>query len=346
MTNLVKKIKNMTEEDKLKALKYTNIGTSILYRIFRYALLLSIGFIIIYPLIYMVVTSLMSPSAFLNSTRIWIPTGFFIKDNYTKAFIALDYLDGFKYTMVYQIVSGLIEVATCAVIGYGFARFNFKGKKIFSAILFLTILVPDMMVLMPRMVNFANLDFFGIFGGIEKLVEWIASWFGADISATFDLTPNVVNTGWTMWLPSLFGTGLRSGVLIYIYIQFFSGLPRELEEAAWVDGAGPFKTFLRIAIPSSSVVIITVTVFSVVWHWNDSLLSGLYFTDKKPLAASIAGAGEFIGAAWGLYAGRGTPQQAAVMMAICVLFIAPILIFYLFMQRGFVESIDRVGITG
>ena len=149
-----------------------------------------------------------------------------------------------------------------------------------------------------------------------------------------------------MWLPSLLGIGLRSGVLIYIYIQFFSGLPHELEEAAWVDGAGPIKTFLRIAVPSSSVVFITVTVFSVVWHWNVSLLSGIYFTDKRPLAASLEGASEFLGAAWGLYQGRSTPQQASVLMAICIIYIAPVLIFYMIVQRGFVESIDRVGITG
>ena len=338
--------KNITEADKLRALKYANVGTGVLYSIFRYALLLSIGFIIIYPLLYMIVTSITSPLAFLNSTRVWIPSEFLIKDNYDKALQALDYWNSLRNTLVFPIASGLIEVCSCAIIGYGFARFNFKGKKILSAILFLTILIPEMMLIMPRMANYGNLDFIGIFGGIEKLVEWIASLCGSDISATFDLTPNIVNTGWTMWLPSLFGVGLRSGVLIYIYIQFFTGLPRELEEAAWVDGAGPLKTFLKIAVPSSSVVFITVLVFSIVWHWNDSLLTGIYFTDKRPLASSLTGAKEYLGAAWGLYGGKGAPQQAAVMMAICLLFITPVLVFYMIIQRGFVESIDRVGITG
>lgn len=341
--------KDISEAQRLKLLRYSKTGISILYSIFRYALLLSIGFIVLYPLFYMIVTSIMSPQSFASGTRVWLPSEvswYYIKDNFHKAFVALDYGHSFFNTIFYQVVSALIEVVMCAIIGYGFARFKFKGKKLLFGVLFLTILIPDMVVVMPRMVNFSNLDFLGVFGGIEKLIEWVASWFGADIAASFDITPNIVNTGWTMWLPSLFGVGLRSGVLIYIYIQFFSGLPHELEEAAWVDGAGPFKTFCKIAVPSSSVVFITVSVFSVVWHWNDSLLSGIYFTDKRPLAASLQGAGEFIGAAWGLYGGRSTPQQAAVMMAICILFITPILIFYLFIQRGFVESIDRVGITG
>lgn len=343
--------KNISEADRLRALKYVKVGTNVLYAVFRYALLISIGFIIIYPLLYMVITSLMSPTAISNSTRVWIPSDismFYIKDNFQKAWTALNYGTSFLSTLKYGIVSALIEIVSCSIIGYGFARFNFKGKKILTTVLFLTILIPDMMVMMPRMVNYANLDFLYILTGVEKVVGWIGSLFGPNVQEffTWNLTPNVVNTGWTMWLPSLLGVGLRSGVLIYIYIQFFTGLPRELEEAAWVDGAGPIKTFLRIAVPSSSVVFITVTVFSVVWHWNDSLLTGMYFTSERPLAPSLVGAKEFLGAAWGLYGGAGTPQQGSVMMAICIIYILPVLIFYMIVQRGFVESIDRVGITG
>ncbi len=344
MANVFEKIKNPSEADKLRALRYVKQGTSVLYATIRYALLISIGFIILYPLLYMIVTSIMSPQAFANSTRVWIPTEIFIKDNFSKALEAMDYFKSLLNTVKVEIVSALLEVASCAVIGYGFARFDFKGKKIFTGILFLTILVPDMMVLIPRMVNYSNLDFLFIGKGIETAIAGLGSLFGANWNV--DLTPNIINNALTMWLPSLLGVGLRSGVLIYIYIQFFSGLPRELEEAAWVDGAGPFKTFLRIAVPSSSVVFITVLVFSLIWHWNDSLLSGMYLTSDFPLASTLSGVEPYIGAKWGLYGGASTPQQASVTMAACLLFITPMLIFYMFIQRGFIESIDRVGITG
>lgn len=337
--------KNISEADRLRALRYAKMGTNVLYSVFRYALLISIGFIILYPLLYMIVTSIMSTSAFNNSTRVWIPTGFGLKDNYNKAIEALDYGKSLLNTFKLEVVSALLEVVSCAVIGYGFARFNFKGKKILTGILFLTILVPDMMVLIPRMVNYANLDFLFIGKGIETLVHWMGSLFGADWTA-FDLTLNIVNTGWTLWLPSLFGVGLRSGVLIYIYIQFFSGLPRELEEAAWVDGAGPFKTFLKIAVPSSSVVFITVLVFSLIWHWNDSLLSGMYLTSDLPLASGLSTIEPYMVQKWGIYLTASTPQGASILMASCILFITPMLIFYMIIQRGFIESIDRVGITG
>lgn len=343
MKNILNKV---SEADRLRALKYAKVGTSALYSLFRYALLISVGFIIIYPLLYMIVTSIMSAAAFNNSTRVWIPTDFAIVKNYSMANEALEYFPALFNTFKYEVISALIQVATCSVVGYGFARFDFKGKKIFTAILFLTILVPDMIILIPRMVNYSNLDFMGIFGAIEWFIEWVASWFGADISASFDITPNIVDTGWTLWLPSLFGVGLRSGVLIYIYIQFFSGLPRELEEAAWVDGAGPIKTFLRIAVPSSSVVFITVLVFSLIWHWNDALLSGMYLTNNLPLASAISGVETYMIQKWGLYLNATSPQAASIVMASCIMFITPMLIFYMFIQRGFIESIDRVGITG
>lgn len=342
-----KGVDNFSKFDKLKILCYAKTGISIGYAVVRYALLISIGFIILYPLLYMIVTSVMSPLAFSNSTRVWIPTALNIQDNFAKAIEAIGYAKSFFNTIKFEVVSALLEVVACAVVGYGFARFDFKGKKLFTGILFVTILVPDMILLIPRMVNYTNLDFLYIGKAIETVITGVGNWFGADWSGVGAyITPNVVNTGWTLWLPSVLGVGLRSGILIYIYIQFFSGLPRELEEAAWVDGAGPIKTFIRIAVPSSSVVFITVLVFSLIWHWNDSLLSGMYLTKELPLACSLGTVQDYIGAKWGLYGGASTPQQASILMASCLLFITPMVIFYMFIQRGFIESIDRVGITG
>ncbi len=338
-------LKNISEADRLKALRYAKVGGGVVYSIFRFLLLISIGFIVIYPLLYMIVTSISAPTSFINGTRVWIPTEFDIKANFERAFYAMKYGTAFLNTIKYEVVSAFISVASCAVIGYGFARFEFKGKKALTGVLFLTILMPDMLLLMPRVVNFTNIDFMYIGHGLEALITWIGSLFGADWSGVGNiLTPDISDSVLTMWLPSILGVGLRSGVLIYIYIQFFTGLPRELEEASWVDGAGPFKTFLSIAVPSSSVVFITVTVFSLIWHWNDSLLSGIYLRTDTTLAVTLSSIDDMLSAAYTIF--PGTPQHASATMAACLLFIAPMLIFYMIVQRGFVESIDRVGITG
>ena len=306
---------------------------SVLYSIFRLIILLSIGFIIIYPLIYTIVTSLQSKYAFLNSTRVWIPTEFAIAENYKAAFDAMEYMSSLWSTFKNELISAAIEIASCAIAAYGLARFDFKLKKLYTAILFLTILVPEMMILIPRMLNYSHLDFLGILGLFN------------DISGV-DLRPNILGSVWAFWLPSIFGVGLRSGILIYIYIQFFKGLPQELEEAAWVDGAGPFRTFLSIALPSSGVVILTVTVFSMIWHWNDSLLSGMYLSDGFPLASQIVRLPETLGSKYHIILSARDPQGIGYLMAGCVLFIVPMLIVYMIIQHWFIESIDRVGITG
>lgn len=300
--------------------------------IFRMVLLVSIGFVIIYPLLYMIVTSLVSRNGFFNSTRVWIPESISPMFNYKIAWELLDYGNSLKSTLFYEIISALIEVAACSVTAYGFARFKFKGKSIMLGILFLTILVPDMMVLIPRMANYSKMDVLGILGLFDKLTG-------------IDLRPNILGSAAAFWLPSIFSMGLRSGIIIFIYMQFFSGFPKELEEAAWIDGAGPIKTFLRIAIPSSGVVIITVVVFSLIWHWNDFQLCSMYLNDKYPLAMQLDMLPTNL-TTMGYYLNPETPETLAFQMAGCVLFVTPMLIVYMILQRWFIESIDRVGITG
>lgn len=244
---------------------------------------------------------------------------------------AVNYWDGLKATLMYEMVAAVLEILTCAVTAYGFARFRFKFKGFMTVCLFLTILIPETMIIIPRSVNYANLDFLGILGLLDKLTG-------------VDLRPNIVNTPFAFWLPSLFSMGLRSGIIIYIYIQFFKSLPYELEDAAWVDGAGPVKTFVRIAMPSSGVVFVTVTVFSVIWRWNDNLVSQMYMYDNFPLAVNLDRMSVTL-KSMGYFVDQNVEGQA-IFMAACVLFIIPPLVLYMILQRKFIESIDRVGITG
>ena len=298
----------------------------------RMVLLVSIGFVIIYPLIYMIVTSLVSRNGFFNSTRVWIPEAISPLLNYKVAAELLDYGNSLWATVRYELVSALIEVCACCVTAYGFARFKFKFKGVLIGVLFLTILVPDMMVLIPRMAYFSQMDILGIFGLLDKLTG-------------IDLRPNILGTEAAFYLPSLFSMGLRSGIMIFIYMQFFASFPRELEEAAWIDGAGPIKTFLKIAVPSSGVAITTVLVFSLIWHWNDYLLCSMYLNNEYPLAMQLNLLPTNL-TTMGYYLNPETPETLAFQMAGCVLFVTPMLIIYMILQRRFIESIDRVGITG
>ena len=299
--------------------------------IVRIAFLLAVGYIIIYPLLHMVVTSLKDESAFYDSAKVWIPSAFNIKFNYSMAIDAVKYGSSLISTVYYELIAAVIEVGVCSAVAYGFSRFKVKYKKFWVACLFLTILIPETMYVIPRMVNYSNLDVIGIFGLFNKLTG-------------IDLRPNIIGTPFAFWLPSLFALGLKSGLIIYIYIQFFNGLPAELEEAAWVDGAGPIRTFISIVLPSSSVVFTTVSVFSFIWHWNDNYFASLYLFEDFPLAVMLDRITTELNSK-GFY-GAANVESQAIIMASCVLFVVPPLILYMILQRRFIESIDRVGITG
>lgn len=297
----------------------------------RLMFLISISYIVIYPLLYMILTSITQESAFISSRRIWLPDQVTFSF-YSKIIEIIDYFKSLLSTVKYGVVAALIEVCSCAFAAYGFSRFKFKSKKFFTAMLFLTILIPTSMIIIPLAVNYAHLDFFGILGLFYKLTG-------------VDLRVNILNTPWSFWLPSLFGIGLRSGIIIYIYMQFFKGLPGEFEEAAYVDGAGPLRTFLQIIIPSSTVVILTVTVFSLIWHWNDYQMATMFMSEDMPLSVSLLNLPDNLGI-YGYYISDSDPRAISLMMAACVLFILPLLVFYMIVQHWFIESVDRVGITG
>lgn len=308
---------------KVKGLK------SVLYSIFRLIILLAVSYIIIYPLLYMLSSALKTASAFQDPVVLWIPK-VLTSANFKNAIEAMNFKNALFSTLRLEVVSAVIETAACAVTAYGLARFNFPGKKLITVMLVFLIVVPSQMLVIPMTVNFSQLDFFGILKALGTVTGK-------------ELRPNILDTSWCFYLPSLFSVGLRSGILIYIYHQFFLGLPKELEEAAWIDGSAPPRTFLCIALPSSTVAVITVFVLSLVWHWNDYYLAVMYTSENFPLAVSLASLPQKL-SLLGIW--PGNILNTTGVMAGCVMFVTPILLFYLILQRKFIKSIDRVGITG
>ena len=297
--------------------------------IFRWVFLIAASYVLLFPLFFMISSSLKSASDFVDPTVAWIPKHIAL-DNYAKALEALNFLPTIWNTVLYELVSAGIEICSCAVAAYGLARFRFPEKKFLNAILVLNILVPVEMIIIPMVLNFNHLDFFGILQLTGNLV-------GKELRA------NILDTPLAFYLPSLFAVGLRAGLMIFIYSQFFKGLPHELEEAAWIDGAGPLRTFLRVIVPSSGVVILTVSIFSIIWHWNDYFLAIMYTSSNRPISAALSNIYyqlEVMG--YDQYDHEAT----AIAMTACLITILPMLIMYLIMQKKFIQSIDRVGIVG
>ena len=315
----------------LSVYKINRTAGKVFVSLFRYALLISVSYVVLYPLFYMFSNSVKDLIDWYDPNVFWLPrhfTGLW----YQWAYESMEFLSALKNTVLFEMVAAALEIISCSLVAYGLARFKFKGQKILMFLLILTILVPDQMIIIPKMMNFSNLDFLGIIGLVNDVT-------GAGIRI------NILNTGFVFYLPSLFAVGLRSGIITYIYMQFYKGLPRELEEAAWIDGAGLFKTYTKIALPSSGVVITTVSIFSIIWHWNDYYLAIMLMNsyEAMPLAVRLSNVQNIMSTLYNVWGGY---KMTATQCACCILFIVPMLIMYIFLQRKFVKSIDRVGITG
>ena len=307
--------------------------TKFVVGIIRWVFLLSISYILLYPMLYMLSSAFRAPEDFIDPTVVWVSKNFSVK-NFVIAFKALDYLKTFWSTFKIEIISAFIEIVMCSITAYGLARFDFKEKKLLMGMLIATILIPTQMIMVPLMVNMRYLDVFGILGAISKLVGT-------------ELRPNLLNTPWAFYLPSIFAVGLKAGLFTYMYVQFFKGLPKELEEAASIDGAGPVKTFLTIVVPSSGTIFLTVTIFSIIWHWNDTYLSSLFLSGDYPLSVQLSRIFTILNTGIdGVKYGQYTRSTIGIVMAACLLVILPMLIMYCILQKRFIKSIDRVGIVG
>ncbi|MBQ9964445.1 MAG: carbohydrate ABC transporter permease [Clostridia bacterium] len=302
------------------------ILSSVLW-ICRWVFILALCYLFLFPMFFLISTSLQDPSSVNDPSVIFIPKLISL-DSIKEMISILNYWDSALLTLEIAVFSTLASLVSCSLVGYGFSRFNFKFKNVFFVLVILTIIVPRQVILPSLALNFQFFDF----GGVLSLLPE-----GSD-------SINLVNTVWTFVLPSLFSTGLRSGVFIFIFRQFFLGLPKDLEEAARIDGCGAIRTYVRIIAPLAVPAFVTVALFSFVWHWNDLYSSSMFFSSEiKPLMPLLDNLSVLIDRA-----DIGTTAYSArtYMASAPLLAVLPPLILYIFTQRFFTESIERSGIVG
>lgn len=283
-----------------------------------YGLLICIGFIYLYPVLYMLSTSFMNQDDLLDTSVKWIPSRIYLQ-NYIDAGKSLDFLASFFKGILIAGAPTLCNIVICMIIGYGFARYDFKGKKIMMGILIFSYILPSQVTMIPTYVLYNNMKILG--------------------------------TIWTFVLPALFGNGLNAPIFILIFYQFFKQVPKVLMEAASIDGAGHFKSFYKIAVPSAAPAIVTVVLFSFVWYWNESYLTELYVQGlaAKSIWTNLVVQLKNFDMSFNTRASTGdtaTALNESVHMAAVSISILPLLVMYLILQKQFVESIDRAGITG
>lgn len=302
-----------------------------LWVLFRILLLIGLSFVILYPLLFMLSTSFKTTADAYDPTVIWLPKEMTL-ENITLALEGLDFWNSLKNTLLIGGASSVMQVACCAMVGYGFARYHFKESKLLFLCVLFTIIVPPQVISVPQyqMYRFFTIPFIG--GWLEQITG-------------LNLSVNLIDNPLVFYIPAVLGVGIRSGVYIFVFRQFFKGVPKELEEAATVDGCGAMRTFVRIMTPNAGPAFLTVFLFSFVWYWNDYFLASSMLTKHRTLAVALSmlrsGLKEKMGGE--IY---NAFVISAKMQAGALLTILPLIILFIFLQRYFTESIERTGIVG
>lgn len=295
----------------------------IIWPFFRFFILFGLGFVILYPLIYMLSCAFRESSDMTDPTVMWI-TRHYTLDIIRETINAMDFGNTLLNTLKLNIGCSVVQVISCAITGYGFARFKFRGKGIMFGIVIMMILVPTQIISLPLYTQFRCFGIKGIF------------------------SINLIDSMACMYLPAATGNGIRSGLMILIFRQFFRGMPKELEDAAYLDGCSPFGTFLRVMMPNALSSLLTVFLFSVVFYWNDYYVSSTFFTNNKTVSLMLKNLSSQLSL---MLFNDATVQisareQIVWMEAGCLISIMPILIMYIFLQKYFTEGIERSGIVG
>ncbi len=280
---------------------------SILWYIVRLTIIVGICYVILYPFLTKIINGFKSYSDLIDPTVEYFPKSPSL-EYYRRAIREMDYLRSQFNTTAISLMVALLQTAVAAVVGYGFARFKFRGNRLLFAAVILMLIVPPQTILVPLFVRFK------LFLGFINLID----------------------TPWPTFIMAATGTGFKAGLYIFLSRQFFMNMPKELNEAAAIDGCGVYQTFFRIMLPSARSILTTVFLLSFSWQWTDTLYNGLFFQDTAILSNVInrVGIGESM-------AVSGNLQNVAAILAI-----APLAILYIFAQRSFVESIDNAGIVG
>ncbi|WP_072336598.1 carbohydrate ABC transporter permease [Paenibacillus sp. UNCCL117] len=288
----------------------------------RSVLLIGLIFVVLYPILVKLVTMIKDKSDIYNPVVVWIPERLTL-DNMKVVFRIMEYGSTLLNTFTLSLTTMIFQLAACSLAGYGFAKWQSKWGKLLFAGVVATIVIPPQTIAVPLYLSFKSM--------------------------------NMLNTYWPFILTAITGNALKSGLYIYIFRQFFMNMPKELEEAAFVDGAGVFKCFTHIIIPSAVPAIITVSLFSFVWQWNDTFFTGNFLTGIKVLSNELvalpANVNNYLvfdapGASLETAASVDPFYASMLVSTGLMLSIAPLLIMYLFVQRYFVESVERTGIVG
>jgi multiple sugar transport system permease protein len=267
------------------------------------AVIVLLGVVMLYPLLWMVSSSLKDPSEIFTSAGSLIPQTF-TWENYRigwAGFGGITFATFFLNSFTIAIASTVGAVASSAVVAYGFARIPFAGRRFWFVCMLLTLMLPAQVQIIPQYIVFSELG-------------WI-------------------NTFLPLVVPKFFGQAF----FIFLMMQFIRGLPRELDEAAEIDGCSQVGIFLRITLPLIVPALITSALFSFYWTWEDFFGPLLYLNDPKLFTVSLALRN---------FADPSSATNWGAIFAMSTLSLLPAFVLFLLFQRYLVQGISTTGLKG
>ena len=324
-------MKTKTANKKMTAYQVKRRISSVSVSVIRALLLFGLGFMIIQPMLTRLGTSLMEERDLYDSTIVLLPRHVTL-DNFVHVFNMTTFPKSMINTLWISLLVSVPQVASCTLVGYGFARYDFPLKKFWFACVVALIIIPPQTMSTSLYIFFTNFDVLGIIGLFNG---------GKGLNVKGSLLPYA--------LMSLTCMGLKNGLYIYMLRQYFKGIPKSLEEAAYVDGCNTMHTFVKIMLPDAVPTILSCFLFSFVWQWTDLFYTRNFLaTPSRPLYATelstiVSRMSRYFSADASkpiiVPAGR---QQQLISIGVLVCCI-PLIILYAFTQRFFVESILMSG---
>ncbi len=262
------------------------------------------GLVMIYPLVWMIMSSFKETNTIFTTAGQLIPSHF-VLENYVngwKGFAKISFGTFFANSLFISIVATIGTLASSVLVAYAFSRCNFHGKRLFFAAMLVSMMLPAQVLMIPQYLWYQRLG-------------WVGSY-----------KPLII--------PYFFAI---QGFFVYQITNFIDGIPTDLDEAAKIDGCSHYGIFFRIVLPLTTPSLITATIFSFMWRWDDFLSALLYVNQSVRYPVSLA---------LKLFCDPGSSSDYGAMFAMATLSICPAMIMFFTLQRYLVEGISTSGIKG
>lgn len=302
-------------------------GTKIIWPVLRTLFLIGLSYVILYPLLAKFVLVFMDSGDLSDYTITWVPKHLTLS-NITIVSKILKYVPSVLKTLGICTLISTLQIFVTTISAYGFARYKSKFRTIVFGLVIGTLIIPPQTYLVSLYTQFKNFDPFGLVGALTGS------------------SSGIIDTILVFIMLAITGMGIRSGLYIYVERQTFRGLPKELEEAAKVDGAGLFSTFFRIMLPNARPTVVMCFILSFIWQWNDTFYSSFFCPGIGTIALKLGSLSVDISSylgGWSLVGGSRSQQLISVAKFMIVI---PLVILFVLCQRFFIKGVERSGLVG